>query len=46
MKKIVKSLKGASFLIKCVSEKVEKEIKKTEKAFLSMLAATLCARLL
>ena len=33
MKKIVKSLKGASFLIKCVSEKVEKEIKKQKKLF-------------
>ena len=33
MKKIVKSVKGTSFLIKCVSKKVENEIKKLKKVF-------------
>ena len=42
MKKVVKSLKGSSFLINGVSEKVENKVKEQKKIFLSMLAATMC----
>ena len=47
MPKLVKSLKGASFLVKGINENVKNEVKKkTEKGFLSMLTAALCVRLL
>ena len=42
MKKVVKSLKGSSFLINGVSEKVENKVKEQKNFFLSMLAATMC----
>ena len=42
MKKVVKSLKGSSFLINGVSEKVENKVKEQKFFFLSMLAATMC----